>query len=346
MMTFGSPSAFRFDSETSMLSIKISKPDNNTPIIDDLVAQLQHVKKANVALSGGIDSQFALRVACELNIPVTAYTYVSMWEGAVVNADDVLTAELVAEKQGVELVKIPIDLKEFFDTKKHLEYGKTYATKSPQVAFHLYFIEKELKDLEGSLFLGGEVPMMAKNSNREEGPEDIAGLNSGFFMATTVAYRRLCEKLNIDLVKDLLYYTPEIIYKSLYTSITIAREKQKHCEWKEEYMVNMFPHKLKHEIYEDIIPGGLNPLTKNTGFEKIKKHLASQTGIYNQFDLLYRKPLEHIFSTNQKQSVDDGMVTGSVKYIAKKLPQELTKEYRQAIDENDSQCVYEYYFDF
>ena len=108
----------------------------------------------------------------------------------------------------------------------------------------------------------------------------------------------------------------------------------------------MFPHKLKHEIYEDIIPGGLNPLTKNTGFEKIKKHLASQTGIYNQFDLLYRKPLEHIFSTNQKQSVDDGMVTGSVKYIAKKLPQELTKEYRQAIDENDSQCVYEYYFDF
>jgi hypothetical protein len=346
MMTFGSPPALRYDTETNLLSIKIRKPDNDKPIIEDLVDQFQHVKNVNVALSGGIDSQFALRVACELDVPVKAYTYVSMWEGAVINADDVLTAELIAEKQNVELVKVYMDLKEFFDTNKHIEYGKKYATKSPQVAFHLYFIEKTFKDVKGTLFLGGEVPMMVKNSSEDEGPMDIAGLNSGFFMATTSGYRRLCKKHNIDLVKDLLFYTPEIIYKSLYTSINIAREKQKHCEWKEEYMVNMFPHKLKHEIYEDIIPGGINPLTKNTGFEKVKKHLASQTGIYNQFDLLYRKPLEHIFNTNQKQSVDGGMVTGSVKYIAKKLPQELTKEYRQAIDENDSQCVYEYYFDF
>mgnify|MGYP001433252923 CR=1 FL=1 len=66
MISFGTPPAFRFDSETSTLSIKITKPDNNDPLIKDIVSQFKHVEKANVALSGGIDSQFALRVACEL----------------------------------------------------------------------------------------------------------------------------------------------------------------------------------------------------------------------------------------------------------------------------------------
>ena len=346
MISFGTPPAFRFDSETSTLSIKITKPDNNDPLIKDIVSQFKHVEKANVALSGGIDSQFALRVACELGVPVKAYTYVTMWEDAVINADDVLTAELIAEKQNVELIKIPMDLKKFLGTNQHIEYGKRYATKSPQIAFHLYFIEQTFKDIEGTLFLGGEVPMMLKNSPDETGPMDIAGLNSGFFMATTVAYRHLCNKLNIDLVKDILYYTPDIIYKSLCTSIDVAKEKQMHCEYNEEDMILPYPHKLKHEIYEAIIPGGVSPLIKNTGFEKLKKHLATQTGIYNQFDLLYRKPLEHNFNKNKKQSLEDGMVTGSVKYIAKKLPQQLTEEYRQTIKESGSQCVYEYYFDF
>ena len=43
------------------------------------------------------------------------------------------------------------------------------------------------------------------------------------------------------------------------------------------------------------MPGGINPLMKGTGFERLKKYLASQTGIYNTFDLnsnlfLYNSP--------------------------------------------------------
>lgn len=345
MITFGSPPAFKFDDETSMLNIKIAKPNNLEPVINDIVAQLQHVKQANIALSGGIDSQFSLRVAKHLNVPVTAYTYLALWNGAPVNTDDVQVATQIAKKENVKLEIIEFDLKEFFNSNKHIEYGKKYKTRSPQIAFHLYFIEQTFKDKPGTLFLGGEIPMMVKNSKENEGPLDIAGLNSGFFMGSTVSYRKLCKELNIDIVKDLLLYTPEIIYKTLKVSIDIARKEKKHCEWKPEYMVNMYPHKLKYEIYEAILPGGVNPLVKSTGFEKLKKHLGISSGIYNQFDLLYRRPLEQQVDRTVNKRGQQG-IAGSVKYIAKKLPQELTEEYRQAIKEHNSECVYEYYFDF
>lgn len=352
MITFGNPSAFKYDANSNMLSIKISKSDDSSNALEDILAQLQHVKKANVALSGGIDSQFALRVAKKLNVPVKAYTYLTTWEGAPINSDDVMVAKQVAKQENIDIEIVEFDLKEFFDTNKHLEYGIKYKTKSPQIAFHLYFIEKTFKDKEGTLFLGGEVPMMVKNSAQGEGPLDIAGLNSSFFIGNTVSYRKICKELEIDIVRDLLLYTPNIIYKTLKISIDVAREKGKHCEQKEEYMVNMYPHKLKHEIYEAILPGGTNPLSKNTGFEKLKRYLGSNTGIYNQFDLLYRIPLEEQFSrryqskTAKADYIDGNMQVGSVRYIAKNIPQELTEEYRETLEKYNSQCIYEYYFDF
>lgn len=351
MISFGSPPAFKFDSESKMLKIKIAKPDNDLPVIEDIIQQLQHVKQANVALSGGVDSQFALRVAKQLDVPITAYTYVATWQGAPINSDDVVSAELIAEKENVPLQKVYLDLWDFFETKKHEKYAQQYGTRSPQIAFHLYFIEETFKDLPGTLFLGGEVPMMAKNSGEVEGPMDIAGLNTNFFMSNTVSYRRLCEDNNIDLVRDIPLYTPEIIYKVLRLSIDIVKEKEMHCEFKPDYFLNMYAHKLKHEIYEKIIPGGINPLVKQTGFEKLKKYFAGKTGIYNQFDLLYRKPLEVKARRRQRNpeavTEDGGIgIDGSVKYIAKKIPQELTKEYREAIEDYNSECVYEYFFDF
>jgi len=345
MITFGNPPAFKYDSDANMLSIKIAKADCSVPVLEDIVAQLQHVKQANVALSGGLDSQFALRVAKHLNVPTKAYTYLALWEGAPVNSDDVQLAIQVANKENVEIEIVELDLKEFLDTNKHLEYGKKYKTRSPQIAFHLYFIEQTFKNKTGTLFLGGEVPMMIKNSPDDHGPLDIAGLHSGFFMGHSVSYRNLCKELNIDLVKDLPLYTPEIIYKTLKTSIDIVREKKIHSEFETDLLsVVLYSSKIKYEIYESIVPGGIDPLVKNTGFERIKKYLSITTGIYNQFDILYRRPLEQqVDRIVNKRGLG---VLGGVKYIAKNLPQELTEEYRQAIEEHNSQRIYEYQFDF
>lgn len=352
MITFGSPPAFKFDAETKTLIIKVAKPDNDRPVIDDIVSQLKHVKHANVCLSGGVDSQFALRVAQQLNVPITLYTYVTLWNDTPINSDDVLQAEIIAEKNSLPLEKVYIDLHDFFNTGKHLEYANKYKTSSPQIAVHLYFIEKTFKDKEGTLFLGGEVPIMSMNSAQNEGPEDIAGLSAGFFIGNTVSYRLLCDKLNIDLVKDIPLYTPEIIYKVLKHSISVVKEKQIHAERREELTgINMYAQKLKYEIYESILPGGINPLVKRTGFEKLKKYYATSTGIYNQFDLLYRTPIEAQAQQRAKNletevgDVNIGAI-GSVKYKAGNVPHELTAEFRDAINKYNSKSILEYYYDF
>lgn len=344
MISFGNPPALKYDEQTKILSVKISEPKDEDPVVNNILDQLTHVTKANVCLSGGVDSQFALRVAKQLNIPVTAYTYLTTWDNSPINSDDVVTAELVAKKENVPLVKVEIDLKEFFESKKHLEYSRRFGTKSPQIAVHLYFIEKTFKDVPGTVFLGGEVPLMVKNSDPSEGPLDVGGISAGFFITSTRAYRTLCKELNIDLVRDLPLYTPQIIYKTLKASIDLVEEQQVHLELTDEFFHNPYAHKFKFLLYEKILPGGINPLVKNTGFEKLKKYLASQSGVYNQFDINYRLPIEHQQQKTKRNAQDD--ISGSVKYIAGTLPQQLTNEYREKITKYNSKCIYEYFFDF
>ena len=352
MISFGNPPAIKYDTKHRMFSAKITKPNDDRPVLDNILEQLKHVTHANVCLSGGIDSQFALRVAKKLGVPVTAYTYLATWDGSPINSDDVVTAEIIAEKENVPLERIHIDLQNFFSSNLHMQYANEYQITSPQIAVHLYFLEQVFKDKAGTVFLGGEIPMMVKNSSASEGPMDIAGISSGFFMTSTVGYRLLAQKYNLDLVKDLLLYTPDIIYKTLDLSIDLVKEQQIHCELKPDYFVNMYAHKLKHAIYEKILPGGVNPLVKNTGFEKLKRYLASTTGIYNEFDRRYREPLKAEHQRRQRDSQaaaetgDSSGVEGSVRYIAGKLPQELTDKYRDYINKYNSKCIYEYYFDF
>ena len=168
-------------------------------------------------------------------------------------------------------------------------------------------------------------------------------------MKNTQAYHAIAKDNNFPIVKDLLYYTPQIIYKALELSIDIVEKYQMHCEVGD---TNGYAHKLKHAIYEEILPGGINPLMKSTGFERLKKYLASQSGIYNTFDLKYRAPMELAYRDVQRNTRVDAEIgdspgtDGTVRYKAGKLPQELTQRYRTAIEENNSKNIYEYYFDF
>ena len=72
--------------------------------------------------------------------------------------------------------------------------------------------------------------MLIKDSPPGEGPLDIAGLSSSFIMKNTQAYHAIAKDNNFPIVKDLLYYTPQIIYKALELSIDIVEKYQMHCE--------------------------------------------------------------------------------------------------------------------
>lgn len=349
MIEFGNPPALQYYEEEKFLSITIRKPNQECDLLDLIKEQLSHIKKAHICLSGGVDSQFALRVLQEMNVPITAHTYLTTWKGSPINTDDVITAQMLTDKENIELKITEIELYDFFKSNKHMEYGKKYKIASPQVAVHLYYLDTAFKDINGTVVLGGDVPMMIKDSPPDEGPLDIAGLSSSFIMKITQAYHAIAKDNNVSIVKDLLYLTPQILYKSLELSIDIVNKYQMHCEVGD---TNGYPHKLKHAIYEEILPGGINPLMKSTGFERLKKYLASQSGIYNTFDLKYRAPMEEQYrdfqrSVRQTTLVGDSPgVDGSVRFKAGKIPQELTQRYRTAIEKNNSKNIYEYYFDF
>jgi len=340
MITFGSPPAIKFNVESQLLSIKISEPKDSLSLVDKITQQLQHVTIANVCLSGGIDSQFMLRIAKKLNIPIKAYTYLASWQGSPINTDDVILAKTIAEKENVELEIMDIDLYEFFSTNMHLQYAKEFSVNSPQIAVHLHFL-KMFKDIPGTVFMGGEMPMLIKNSDNGSGPRDIAGIPQKFLMINSVAYRQVAEKFGIELIKDILLYTPEIIYKTLEVSIDLVEKLHIHSEnVSDNPLISLYAHKIKYHIYEQIIPGGINPLTKNTGFEKLKKYQAMQSGIYNQFDINYRFPMfeEYISRFGSDQ--------GLMKYKAGNIPNDLTDRYREAIAKYNSEGIHEYSFDF
>jgi len=349
MIEFGNPPALQYYEEEKFLSITIKKPEMDCTLLDLIKEQLSHIEKAHICLSGGGDSQFALRVLQQLGVPITAHTYLTTWEGAPINSDDVMTARMLTDRENIELHVTQIELYDFFNDKKHLEYGKKYATASPQIAVHLHYLDTAFKDIDGTVVLGGDVPMLIKNSPPGEGPLDIAGLNSSFIMKNTQAYYAVARDNNFDIIKDLLYCTPQIIYKALELSIDIVEKYQIHCEVGD---TNGYAHKLKHAIYEEIVPGGINPLMKGTGFERLKKYLASQTGIYNTFDLKYRAPMELAYRDMQRDATHDAEfgdspgIDGTVRFKAGKLPQELSERYRAAIEDNNSKNIYEYYFDF
>ena len=352
MIQFGNPPALQYYEEEKFLSITIKKPKTESVLLDLIKEQLSHIRHAHVCLSGGVDSQFAIRVLQEMNVPITAHTYLSTWKGSPLNTDDVVTARMITDKQNIKLSVTEIDLHDFFTNNIHMDYGKKYGTPSPQIAVHLYYLETTFKDIGGTVVLGGDVPMMVKDSDVAEGPLDIAGLNSSFIMKNTQAYYAVARDSNFDIVKDILYYTPEIIYKALELSIDIVEKYSMHCEVDPD-VLSSYAHKLKYAIYEEIVPGGINPLMKGTGFERLKKYLASQTGIYNTFDLKYRAPMvqEHrkIQRDTRKDQSSDGSAAGTdgtVRFKAGKLPQELTERYRKAIVKYNSKSIYEYYFDF
>jgi hypothetical protein len=343
MISIGNPASIKYsmDYNFGYAKVIIKPPNTVSSILELLEPHLRPVKKANVCLSGGIDSQFMLRLCDYFNIPHHVTTYLLMWDQSPINTDDYLHAELICKKNNIPLNTVEIDLKQFFDKNLHYQYGKTYYTGSPQIALHLYFLDL-IKDRTSTLMLGGETPYMNKNSPSSQGPGDVAGLDVNFMMGGTFSYHRFAAEHNIPLIKDILLYSPELIYQTLKLNIEIVKNHQIHLEtFPGTHLLDPLP--VKYQIYEHILPGGIYPLFKLSGFERIKKHFAVTSGIFDQFNKLYREPLKQQLSTQLMYTSEKH---GTVRYITDGCDKRLTTEFRQAIDEYDSKPANLYTFDF
>ena len=67
------------------------------------IIELEGFDDCYVMLSGGSDSQFMLRLLKHFNIKFKAITYKTLWQGGIVNTDDIVYAREVAEKFNVDL---------------------------------------------------------------------------------------------------------------------------------------------------------------------------------------------------------------------------------------------------
>jgi len=348
MIEIGNPAYIKYDPDLGIASTKMVKPsDPNKTILDKIREHLKGVKNAHVCLSGGVDSQFWLRVLEHFNINYRATTYLTTWDGAPINTDDYVCAELVAKKfnLGERWNVIEIDLKKFLNSNRPFELAKKYKTASQQIALHCHFLEKIVNPNE-TFFMGGDGIFLM------EGNDDDACLGVQLSnLQDLLTYKNLFNLHNVKYFKDVWYLDREMPYLGFMLNIDITKKYKTHLS-KKVQPTNPDTLEIKHLMWEEILPGTVNTLIKITGFERIKKHLAMESGIYNQFDILYRKPLQDYMATdktimfNYNTEENPSNLKKDIQYKDVLLRQEITKQFLSTIKEVDSKPVEKYLFDF
>ena len=120
----------------------------------------------------------------------------------------------------------------------------------------------------------------------------------------------------------------------------------------------------KYEYYKNIIPNLIPQKSETTGFENLKKILATETGIYNQYNKLYRDPQIDI-ETKSPRARQRARRLANFDLQANYLEERKSKlgrfsrninypnvisdiyiNFLTYIDENELECVNRYLFDF
>ena len=340
MIEIGKPAYIKCDEDSHYVEVRMQKPQDDLSILERINQHILEadIKKANVCLSGGCDSQFWLRVLQQLNIPMKATTYLSMWNGAPINTDDYTTAKLCVDKFNIDWNVVEIDLKELLESTTPREYVKQYGIKSQQIALHFKFFEM-IKNKDETIFTGGEIPEMTLTDSGLGAT--LYHMTSTSFRDVTLPYLKFFKQNNIQAFKDPFSLDNILPYQLAKQYIEIVKETKTHFTVYKDMTAT--PDRLKNKIalYESIVPGTVNPLLKLTGFERIKKYLATETGVYNQFDKTYREPLE-IYREQLYGNMNDWIIKEKNPHIIK----ELSEEFLQVVKDVDSKEKQTYLFDF
>jgi len=322
---------------------------------------LKDMDKLNLSLSGGLDSQFSLALAKHLGKDVTAYTYRSIWNGTFCNVEDVYMAQHMADINDVKLNIIDIDLNKFFSEREHLSYGKEFANHSPQIAVHLYWLDLLHSEYKiKNILMGGDPPLF-KYASEETGTGKIR-MNDAFYHDILAPYYLFCKSKGILCLRDIYYHNPEIVYAGFKNNIDVVNKQKIYIENDsrivktpdtQEY-ISTSPYLtdnyiFKYQWYNNIIDGLIPQKSEITGFETLKKILASESGIYNRFDQLYRLPMQDIAVDSVKM-----MLKTKNRNIRRRgrnviMPETLNKlflEYQKQVINTEATPVNRYSFDF
>ncbi len=348
-------------SEAYYVKILSKKPkDSFLSYISEI---LKNVDTVNVSLSGGIDSQFSLLLCKELNKKINLFTYRSFWKDTILNAEDVYLAEKISDHNNLNLTIEDIELHEFYSDRKHFDYGKKYFHDSPQMAVHFYWLDllKQKYKIDNVL-LGGDPPLF-RYTEIAEGENNLRASNENFFQDILAPYYFACKDFGITCFRDIYYHCPELVYLSYQNNIDVVK--------KEKIFIENFPKIHRHsglagEIsapykidyyvfksawYKNIIDGFLPQKSETSGFENLKKILACESGIYNEYDILFRKPMIEQATNTVKyyQSMKrnrNQKLNRSRNIIYDKNIKDLYLQYTETVKKSKAKPVNRYKFDF
>lgn len=279
-------SGFNVSYEEKNLELFVEQPNETVKMLDLWDKAFSGFSSVNVCLSGGVDSQFTLSILNQLSKKIHVYIFSLLWDDNIINSSDVLHAIRYCNRYNHTYTNIEIDYKNFLHTGQHLKICRQYKCLSPQVAAHLKMLDY-IEDTQVPVFLGGDIPFFQYDFEKKEA--SMLGVSSSPFH--TNVFLNYSLNNNRVVVKDLFRLNPETHYMAFKQILETTKKHKIVLPAKSVMLGSTQPFRIL--FYSDIGADLIPPLLKNTGFESLKKHLAQQSGIYNQYDLMYRRPLEN-----------------------------------------------------
>ena len=285
------------DLDNLLFKLNLNNPGDDIKLVDLCIEKIKEYENPLVCLSGGYDSQFMCLLLKQAGIEFTAVTYETMWGLNVINSPDAYMAQNFAKKHDIPLQLIKLDFKTFLESEQYLEYAIKYHTSSPQIAYHLYFLD-QIDYTDRSIVMGGDIPRFALD---EDTQEIISMIHSDgeLFRTTIIPYKMYAEENNIKMCKDLLFYTPELFYKSLENFANLVKKHNVIGTMDDTTTGNYIKELYYNNITEEDCETNL---MSNTGFENIKLHFMSLSGDYDDFNNKYRAPLMSLLDNFYKKT--------------------------------------------
>lgn len=275
--------AFVCDYDARMLVSNFCKPQSDITIWDKWKSHFAGINEVAVCLSGGLDSQFAAWILLQLGVKVRFKTYVTLWEDNVVNANDVLMSTRFSDRMGVPLDLVELDYEQFLSDKEHFRLGQLYRCNSPQLTLHLKFLETLGNSMP--LIMGGEAPKIFYNTVQQ-----VSVVGEYQPAAYTQPFENFAAATRLHLTRDLFRIDAETQYLGFEQYCDSVGQHRHYVEDRTDNRTNGYV--ARTEFYRSFGTPLVPMLYKNNGFETVKKTLACRSGVYNQYDILYRHPLE------------------------------------------------------
>jgi hypothetical protein len=116
--------------------------DNTKSYLDMSHSILANKGKLNVLLSGGQDSELLLRTIMSLGLDYSVTTMKLVVDDCIVNTQDLYYSEMFCRENNVKQNIITLDVYDFFESKKYLNYLIPYSIIEPHVATHFWMLEQ------------------------------------------------------------------------------------------------------------------------------------------------------------------------------------------------------------